>query len=324
MRPKIRFTVKAVDFIQPLALLMTALFAAVCIINTLANGFQKSMYIAMGLFLLPFWLAWLWAKRFKVTVNGEKLTARKLLRTYQLTVNEITRVKSLYRDNRRMQLESIKIKTPRGTIRLNAFTLGLDRMAAYLAENVPKEKHVSAYLNWINMEGRDATHFVVKRRGDKFIRPFAWSVIALFLVLDVIGAMLTDNSFDAHIPTLVMLPICLGLLMCFGLFRVTVEGSTLTVRRHTGRTYRFSVSEIELAEREIHHPAPRRGFVTERLIVSTPDRRFSVHGYMEGYEELWNYLNATLPENKVTVFSTYWNEPGKRHIHKTPQKGRWI
>lgn len=323
MRTPTRFTVKPHKFILPYVLCMTALIAAVVLIQTLANGFEPAALMGFTLFLLPFWIAGVWAFRCKIIFCGNKITVCKTLRPkYHFEVSEVTQVKWLYNDNQRMQLERITLKGPRGRLRIGPMMQNFSKLAVYLSEHVDESKCVSAYRSWIETAGRDETHFTVKPRSGKQVCRLAACILLLALGLAVLLACQLQVGIEALLPVSGLLMMALGLYMHFGLFHVTVADATFTVRRHTGVTYRFERDELTVVERCIHRP--RKGSIVENLTLCTSEHAFSVHGYMEGYEELWNYLCAHVNREKITVCSTNWEEPGKKRIHHTPQKGHWL
>lgn len=122
-------------------------------------------------------------------------------------------------------------------------------------------------------------------------------LIAIMVALAVIYTLTTEPP---HIVmyicfVLIILPFAIGMLYT-KMFKVTVEGSTVTVRKTLGFKYSFDVSEIERIDWKISLTAMGK---IEKITVRTTKKKFTVENLMIGSDEMIAFLKENVAGGKI-------------------------
>ena len=97
--------------------ILVTVIVFICIIQSFTNGIEPLMYISFAVLVLPFAIALIWFKRYKIIVDKNKITVRRGFGTkYTVDVSEITKVKWFIRYNPFMA------PSPKGRINKNKIT----------------------------------------------------------------------------------------------------------------------------------------------------------------------------------------------------------
>lgn len=125
---------------------------------------------------------------------------------------------------------------------------------------------------------------------------------AFFIILII---MYTIFSEPPHYPMYITITlfifapsIIVGLWI--KLFKVSVTGNTITVRRGTGIKYSFDVSEIV----SIKWKKVDTNFAhTERVTIKTISKKFSIDTAMNGFKKMSAYILENVDKNKIQIIN---------------------
>lgn len=91
------------------------------------------------------------------------------------------------------------------------------------------------------------------------------------------------------------LPFAYGTLLS-KLFKVTVNGRKITVRKGIGGEYSFEVSEIVKVDWKI---VINRMGKNEKITIRTASKHFSVESLMDGFDDMSAYISDNVDNNKI-------------------------
>lgn len=95
---------------------------------------------------------------------------------------------------------------------------------------------------------------------------------------------------------IVIIP-CTAALLWAALFKITVDGETITVRRGNGFKYSFHVSEIVRVDRKIVDTGMG---INEKTIIKTAKRKVAIGTLMRNADKMVKYLLENVDDNKIT------------------------
>lgn len=140
------------------------------------------------------------------------------------------------------------------------------------------------------------------------------TVIGLMILMLVLFTIFTEPPHLAmYICTFlfIILPLSIA-AMWSGLYKVTVNGSRITVRRATGIQYRFDVSEVKKVNWRkniirlpaYEEPSGVAGVRSEVIrIYTSSGKRISIETLMVGFEEMSEYVLENVDSGKIHYIS---------------------
>lgn len=131
---------------------------------------------------------------------------------------------------------------------------------------------------------------------------FVLGLVLTGLVIILI-TLYTIFSEPPHYPmyiTFTLLVFIPGILVMswLKLFKVTVTGQKITVRRGTGLKYHFDVSEITKVDCKITNTKIGQ---TAKITVRTASKHFSIDNLMIGFAKTSEYILNNVDESKVKI-----------------------
>lgn len=124
-------------------------------------------------------------------------------------------------------------------------------------------------------------------------------LIAFFVTLTVLYTIFSDPHPLLYICTIVIVFIpCTSVFLWAKLFKVTVNGNRITVRRHNGFKYSFDVSEIVRVDRKIVETGMG---ANEIITIRTNSRHFKVETLMRGSDKMLEYILENVNSRKIHI-----------------------
>lgn len=143
-----KFTVSNPPILQKLILILVAMVVLINIFFTVTDGPQAAMYISFAVFLFPFIVGMVWAKLFKVTVNGRTVSVRRGTGVkYSFDVSEITQVKRKIVYNQMGGNEKLTVKAGSKKFAVGSLMIGFDKLSDYIDKNVDRSKVIVSEKN---------------------------------------------------------------------------------------------------------------------------------------------------------------------------------
>lgn len=125
-------------------------------------------------------------------------------------------------------------------------------------------------------------------------------LIMAFLVLNVIVTITTAPPHLAmYICTSVIVYIpCILAILWAKVFKITVKGKQITVRRMTGLKYRFDISEVVQVDWKVVETAMG---INESIIIRTSSRKLSIGTFMDGSDRMREYILENVDHDKINT-----------------------
>lgn len=135
-------------------------------------------------------------------------------------------------------------------------------------------------------------------------------VIGLMVLMNVLFTIFSKPPhLVMYIVTLILFVLpCTIAAMWSGLYKVTMDGSQITVRRATGFQYSLAVSDIKRVnwrKNKVRMPAvdepsgeAQVGLQVLRIYTSS-GKRFSAEAMMEGFDEMSEYILENVDSSKI-------------------------
>lgn len=125
-------------------------------------------------------------------------------------------------------------------------------------------------------------------------------LIAIFIVIAVLSTIFSDPHPLLYVNTVIIIFIpCTWSILWAKLFKITVKGSMIYVRRHNGMKYSLDVSEIVRVDRKI---VPTGMMARNEITtVRTASRRFKLETLMDGSDKMIAYLLENVDSSKIHI-----------------------
>ena len=150
-----RFTVKNPLILYKMSMVMVGICVVMMAMYTLFEPQrQLGMYIVViMLFVIPFAVAGIWAKRYRIIVKDTTITVQKGLawKPFTIDISEITRVVCIISNTRVGVNKNMKIYTGSGK-RFNVEThmITSDKMFDFINKNVQEERIQTKIINFVS------------------------------------------------------------------------------------------------------------------------------------------------------------------------------
>ena len=137
-----RFSVAIPKNLSRAAFIVCALILLIPIAFTLLQGEQNSaMYVCFLLLDLPFLFGGLWARNYRIEVDGDRISVRRWNGArYSFEVSQIEKVVHRVNHTAMGMSEVIKIKAKRRKASAETLMEGFGQMKTYIQERVPEDR----------------------------------------------------------------------------------------------------------------------------------------------------------------------------------------
>ncbi len=150
MARKKSFTLTQPPVLMWLALMIMGFFLVLMVVDMLATS---SLDIAMAVvitmvILIPCTLIFLWAKFFRIKVEGTTISVRRFfgIVNYRFDVTDITAVRCITVQNRMGQNQNIKLYTSTGKkVPVETLMVNSEKMNKFIEENVDQSKFQNSF-----------------------------------------------------------------------------------------------------------------------------------------------------------------------------------
>ena len=145
MKSNTKFTVKIPSAIYKGEIFIFVFFVVMNLMYTIfGEPPHFPMYISTILFIfIPMVITLLWMRKFKISVNGSKITVGRFLGfKYTVDVSEITTIKWIIKETKLGINEKILIYVNSKNFTVETLMEGFEIMSKYLVENVSSDKIV--------------------------------------------------------------------------------------------------------------------------------------------------------------------------------------
>lgn len=125
-------------------------------------------------------------------------------------------------------------------------------------------------------------------------------IIGFFIILIILNTIFSEPPhYPMYITITLFVFIPVSLVTSWsGLYKVTVNGQKITVRRGLGLKYYLDVSEITSVDWKIVLTTMGKN---EIITVRTPSNRFSIEVLMVGFEKMAEYISENVDESKIKI-----------------------
>lgn len=139
MRSKKTFHVKSSPFMSNMCLCMVLLFFGMELAYLFTTSHPQLVFLIIitAVFVIPFFIAWLWAKRYSIKVQGTSISVQKSFRIKPVCfdVSEITKAVYLITETRMGLNVKVTVYTSGyGKFTVETLMINSDKMCVYLEE----------------------------------------------------------------------------------------------------------------------------------------------------------------------------------------------